>query len=118
VKEAASIGVRDLIAYHNKVKEQGGSKIINTIVRRKHRVYFATRARLSPIALLAHLQDPPKDLPSYMLMYVLRTPVEVIEEKIERLKAVRMKVKNNLVTPEMREVYEVLSSFVDKIMVK
>jgi len=118
VKEAASIGVRDLIAYHNKVKEQGGSKIINTIVRRKHRIYFATRARLSPIALLAHLQDPPKDLPSYMLAYVLRTPVEAIEEKIERLKAVRMKVKNNLATPEMREVYEVLSSFIDKILVK
>lgn len=118
VKEAASIGVRDLKAYHEKVKSEGWSKIINTIVRRKHKIYFATRAKLGPIALLAHLQAPARDLPSYMLCYVLRTPVEAIEQKIERLKAERMKIKNTLETKEMQEVYTVLSTFVEKILTK
>ena len=117
-KEAASIKVFNLARYHQKAKENGWSKIINRIVREKNKVYFASRATLGPFNLLEHLMSPPVDLPSFMLSHVLRSQKEKIEEKIERIKASRMKIKDVLDTDDMRDAYEMLASYIDKIMVK
>jgi len=117
-KEAYDIGIRDLVKYHAKVKVAGGSKIINLIVRLKHKVYFASRSMMGPFKLLDHLQADAIDLPSFMLSYVLRSDREKIEEKIDRIKAKRMKVRDILETDKMRAVYHELSDYVDKIMVK
>jgi hypothetical protein len=116
--EAASLRIQDLVKYHHDVKANGGSKIINLIVRRKNKVYFASRARLGPYALLAHLQGGAVDLPSSMLYTMLRSDREGIEEKIDRLKARRIKVRNSLTTERMRDVYERLAEVVEQITTK
>jgi hypothetical protein len=117
--EAKSLKIFNLKKYHEWIKKnRRGSKIINLIVRRKNRVYFASRAALGPFSLLDHLQDTPKDLPSWMLWHILRSDREKVEDKIERLKAAKMKVRNILTTDRMRAVYEELAAYIDKITTK
>jgi hypothetical protein len=115
-KEAASLRIHDLKWFHEQAKARGGSKIINFIVKRKNRVYFATRSQLGPFALLDHLQDKPVDLPSFMLFHVLRSEREKIEAKLDRLKGERMKINNVLKTAKMKAIYDTLSDIVDSIM--
>jgi hypothetical protein len=117
-KEAAATGIRDVVSYHKFIKENGGSKIINRIVRMKNKIYFATRSRLGPFKLLDHLQVDAVDLPSFMMVHILRSEREKIEDKIDRLKAGRMKIRNILASGKMYEIYKKLSKYVDKIMVK
>jgi hypothetical protein len=117
-KEAYDIGIRDLVKYHAKVKEVGGSKIINLIVRLKHKVYFASRSMMGPFKLLDHLQADAVDLPSFMLAHIIRSDREKIEEKIDRLKSKRMKVRDVLETDKMRAVYHELSNYIDGMMVR
>ena len=117
-KEAASLGVRDLKRFHREAKEGRHSKIINFIVRRKHRIYFATRANPRPFELMDHLTAKPNDLPSYMLSLILRSKRESIEEKLDRIKAEKVKVRDELHTDEMRSVYEKLSAYIDAITSK
>lgn len=117
-KEAAATGIRNLKGYHDFIKKNGGSKIINRIVRFRHKVYFATRASLGPFKLLDHLKADPVDLPSFLMARILQNDRGDIEEKIERLKARRMKIRNVLGTDKMREVYEELANYVEKIMIK
>jgi len=117
-KEAASIRIRDIVQYHQKVKEKGWPKVINLIVRRKNRIYFATRSQMGPFKLLEHLQDKPVDLPSFMMDRILKSEQEKIQEKIERIKADRMKIRNLLQTKQMTDIYDIISSYIDKIMVK
>jgi hypothetical protein len=117
-KEAASIKIRDIVQYHQKVKEKGWPKVINLIVRRKNKIYFATRAQLSPFNLLKHLEEKPVDLPSFMLDLMLKSDREKVQDKIERLKADRMKIRNLLQTKQMTDIYDIISEHVDKMMVK
>jgi hypothetical protein len=115
-REAASLGIHNLVRFHMRAKSEGRSKIINLIVRRKNKIYFATRARLGPFNLLHHLSDQPVDLPSHMLQRTLQSEREKIEEKLDRLKAGRMKVINVLTTTKMRDVYNVLANYIDGMM--
>lgn len=117
-KEAKSIGVHDLVDYHNKAKIRGWSKIINLIVRNKHRIYFASRSMLGPFALLECLNGKPRDLPSLLFKQLIRNDREVIEEKIDRLKASRMKIKNILATKQMKEVFDILAAYIDDMTTK
>lgn len=116
--EGAKIGIRNIVDYHQKAKEKGWSKIINLIVRKKNKVYFASRARLGPFGLLDHLLAGPVDLPSYMLRAVLRSEREDIEDTLERIKAEKIKIRNDLTTEKMKDVYAQLSKYIDKIMIK
>jgi len=50
--------------------------------------------------------------------FILKSEREEIEEKIERLKARRMKVKNKLTTERMKDVYERLAEIIDDITIK
>jgi hypothetical protein len=117
-KEALSIGVRDLVWYHAKAKEKGWSKIINLIVRKKNKVYFASRSKLGPYNLLEHMAAPPVDLPSKMLFDILRTEREQVSDRIEKLKVERMKIPNLLKTSNMKEVFDALSSIVEGLLIK
>lgn len=115
-KEAAELGVVDLHYYHYVlVKQEGRSKIINRIVRVKHPIYFATRASQGPFLLMDRLERKPNDLPSMMLFKVLESNQESTENKLERIKASRIKVKNQLTTDKMKSVYDALASFVDNL---
>lgn len=50
----------------------GSSTIVNKIVREQHKVWFASRADLHPIALLEHLEAKPNDLASCLFMYAMK----------------------------------------------
>ncbi len=120
IKEGALLGTYNLADYHKKAKQMGWSKIINRIVRKKNKIYFATRASLGPFSLLEHLNEKAVDLPSYTLKKILRSEREKIEDKLLRLsKEERKKRKGNkLVSPIMKEIYKLMSDFIDKTMIK
>ncbi len=117
-KEAASLNIRDLKSFHQTAKEGKGSKIINFIVRRKNKIYFASRALLGPFSLLNHLRSAPLDLPSFMLFKILKSKREGVEDVLDRIKAKKMKVRNVLTTENMRAAYEELAAYIDKILTK
>jgi hypothetical protein len=64
-----SIGVHDLEAHYKRHKAEGRSNIIKEIVRKKHKVYFASRARLAPYFFLENIFDTsmPDDLVSSLV---------------------------------------------------
>lgn len=73
---ASKLGLRTddaLREHYRRHVEEGRSNIINTIVRRFHKSYFATRANLHPIDLLEHLETPPRDLVGYLIQQSLNT---------------------------------------------
>jgi hypothetical protein len=69
-ERAQSIGVTDLIKFHEQAKK-GGSKIVNAIVRKQNLIYFASRASLIDVALLKMLEAPAVDVPSYMWKWII-----------------------------------------------
>lgn len=73
---------------------------------------------MGPFKLLDHLQADAVDLPSFMLAHIIRSDREKIEEKIDRLKSKRMKVRDVLETDKMRAVYHELSDYIDGMMTK
>jgi hypothetical protein len=64
--EASDIGIEDLRKHYLRCLKEKKSNIINTIVRRKHKIYFASRSNLHPIRLLEHLRAAPNDICAYM----------------------------------------------------
>ncbi|MBD3260783.1 MAG: hypothetical protein GF334_03765 [Candidatus Altiarchaeales archaeon] len=76
-KYAAKLGVRndkELKAHYQRHVEEGRSNIINSIVRRFHKTYFATRANLHPLDLLEHLEAEPRDLVGFLVRQGLEIP--------------------------------------------
>lgn len=65
-KEAESLGVDNLDKHYRDHLETGRSNIINVIIRKKHKFYFATRSSLEPVRLLQYLEAPPTDLTSHL----------------------------------------------------
>lgn len=70
-KKAKEVGVRDVKSYHAWTKANGRSKLINVIVRKQNKIYFASRAQLEGCKLLSHLYSKAVDWPSKMLKRVL-----------------------------------------------
>jgi len=67
---AQKLGVgnqRALVEHYQRHLGEGRSHIINAIVRRFHKTYFATRANLHPIDLLDHLGAEPHDLVGHLI---------------------------------------------------
>jgi hypothetical protein len=116
IQEAASIGIHDLMRHHQRAKDMGGSKIVNTIVRRKNKIYFATRAQLGPFSLLSHLENKPMDLPSFMLNTILKSKKEKIAEKLNLTKLKKAEKKFYRIVPDMQNIYKAMANAVDKII--
>ena len=117
-KEAASIGIHDLVGYHKFIQENGGSKIINRVVRCKNRLWFATRALLGPFKLRDHLRANPSDLPSYMLMNILKMPTEKTSELITKATSKKIKKQSQLNTDAFKYAQTKLFDFIDNIFTK
>jgi len=69
-ERAAKLGVRtdeELAEHYRAHVEDGRSNIINVIIRRFHKSYFATRSLLHPIDFLEHLETEPSDLVGYLI---------------------------------------------------
>ena len=65
-KEAEGVGVNDLQRHYSSHLKRGRSSIVNVIVKKKRRFYFATRSNLSPVRLRQHLDTASVDLTSYL----------------------------------------------------
>ena len=114
--EAAKIGINDLVKYHKRVKENGGSKIINLIVRKQNKIWFATRANLSPFSLLEHLKADPVDLPSHTLRRLLKTERETVSEKLGEIKLRKAEKKYKFSMSGWKEAYDTMASLIDRMM--
>jgi len=114
-KEAASIGTKDLVGYHAFIKENGGSKIINKIVRLKNRLWFATRARLGPFKLRDHLRAAPVDLPSYMMRHILTSSLERTSAMMAKRSFDKAAKQNTLETDNIKDLQKQLFVLVDLI---
>lgn len=118
-KEALSIGVRDLASYHKFIKEHGGSKIINKIVRLKNRLWFASRSMMGPYKLWDHLKADAVDLPSMMLRHILRKAersTSALLELQDYEKAVRKLKKNSYFsTDNFKAVRDATFDYIDAI---
>lgn len=70
VNEAKSIGISESglkELYYSKTAT-GGTSIINMIVRRKNKIWFASRSSLRPVSLVRHLRTKPCDIAGHMFM--------------------------------------------------
>lgn len=70
-KKAAEAGIHNLYSYHQKAKEKGWSNVINRIVRKENKIYFASRANLEGCQLLDHLEADAVDTPSKILKTIM-----------------------------------------------
>jgi len=117
IKEAASIGITDLMKYHMRAKERGGSKIINTIVRNHNKIYFASRALLGPFNLLKHLEAKPVDMPSHMMERILKAKKEKIAEKLGSVRLGKAERRFLRTSPTLQKVYRAMADFIDGITI-
>lgn len=114
-REAASIGTKDLVGYHKFIKERGGSKIINKIVRLKNRLWFSTRSRFGPFKLRDHLRAVPVDLPSHMLKNVLTSSVERTSEIMARRALEKSEKRSPLKTDKIKSLKDELFTLMDQM---
>ena len=108
-KKAAQLGIEDLEEHYERHKTMGTSNVINTIVRRFNKVYFASRASLDPIYMLRCLDAGPVDLPSHLFKKALQTITKSVQEENELKTALRaLKTKEQVETlwDKMRKAYE------------
>lgn len=83
-QKGLELGVRDIASYHQWAVANGRSKLINRIVRAQNRMYFASRAALSPCQLLSCLESEEVDWPSKMLKWVLSGKAEATETELDK----------------------------------
>lgn len=116
-KEALSVGVRNFVSYHKFIKERGGSKIINKIVRIKNKLWFASRSIMGPYKLYDHLKANAVDLPSTMLQYILRKAersTSALLELQDYEKAVKkLKRNSNLDTESFKRIRDAMFEYID-----
>jgi hypothetical protein len=96
VKKAKQVGIFDLEEAYRMHKEEGRSSVINVIVRRLNKIYFASRASLEPYFMLKNLESKPVDLPSHLFMRALQTSKSEAEERMLfiKRKLAQMKTEN------------------------
>jgi hypothetical protein len=82
-KEASSLGIENLDRHYKNHLTKGRSNVINVIIRKKHRFYFATRSNLEPVRLLQYIESPPSDLTSHLWERSLR-----LKEKTDAMHSV------------------------------
>jgi hypothetical protein len=66
-------GDKGLQEHYQAHLSEGKSNVINVIIRKWHRAYFATRSQLHPVDLLEHLNAEPRDLVGHLIQRSLST---------------------------------------------
>jgi hypothetical protein len=104
-KKARQVGVVDLEEAYRQHKQEGRSSVINVIVRRLNKIYFASRANLAPYFLLRNLEAKPVDLPSHLFIRALKTAKSDAEEKMLFLKKklAEMRTQNLMSEEEIKK---------------
>jgi hypothetical protein len=70
IDKARELGINDLARFHREAKEKKRSNIVNFLVRKQNKIYFASRALQEGCRLLEHLEQPVVDIPSKMFEWV------------------------------------------------
>jgi len=113
-KKAADIGINNLHSYHHKAKEKGWSNVINRIVRKENKIYFASRANLEGCQLLEHLKADQVDIPSKVLKLVMSGKSDnaktVLEDFMDNDAINTIKDTNN------RDACKILMDYVEKML--
>ena len=86
IKERAStLGIFDLVKFHQDSKKFGGGNIINKVIREYHHIYFASRACLEGTALLEALDYDAVDIPSRMFKRIIAGKNEKIHTELDKV---------------------------------
>jgi hypothetical protein len=113
-QRAESIGIFDLVKFHNKAKEMGGSNIISRIVKAQNRIYFASRSSLEGIALLKALDQPAVDIPSRMFKWVMAGKADQIKTFLDKV-FTSEKVKD-IKSKRIQDACVAMCDLVDQVM--
>lgn len=118
-KEAKSINIDNLINYHSFIKKNGGSKIINRIVKNNNKLWFSSRSSLSPYSLYEHLKAKAVDLPGLMLQYILRKSEQLVSKLLESkvYEKMKKKVEKSIYfsTKSFEETHKMMCILIDRI---
>lgn len=74
-QKAASLGITNLVKYHEFVEKNNTSNIISLIVRKQNRIYFASRSELESMSLIKALNEKAVDVPSKMFKWVMSNKI-------------------------------------------
>jgi hypothetical protein len=79
---AAKYGISNLEYYHKTIKEQGGSNIINKLVRQENKLYYASRSTLKAPELINILNNYEiVDIPSSIFHKITTQKTKILENK-------------------------------------
>jgi hypothetical protein len=112
-EKAKQVGVSDLVSYFHKAKEKGWSNIINLIVRKQNRIYFASRSDLEGLQLLAALESPVVDMPSQLVHNVLAGKAGMKHTLMDE--CLDQKMVDKLAGTERKEAAAELFKLLDKL---
>lgn len=113
--KAQELGISDLVTYHAKIKQKGGSNIINLIVRKQNLIYFASRSQLEGCVLLRHLNAPAVDVPSEMLKKVLSGKAGAMKTTLDKQQDAKKLASLN--SDSLKEACSQLFSYIDALLV-
>jgi len=113
-KKAGEAGIHNLYSYHQKAKEKGWSNVINRIVRKENKIYFASRANLEGCQLLNHLDAEPVDTPSKILKIILSGKSDNAKTVLEDF--MDDDAINTIKNIDKRDACKTLMDYVEKIL--
>lgn len=114
-QKAKEIGITNLVSYHRKAKEKGWSKVINLIVRKQNKIYFASRSQLEGCKLLEYMKSPAVDLPSKMVKWTLSGKFNKKETEIDRIVDEKFGVRS-IMDKDIRSACNVLCNRVTEML--
>jgi hypothetical protein len=113
VERAKSMNVFDLVKHHEAAIANGGSNIISKIVKKYHRIYFASRAKLEVTRLLDALDAPAVDIPSKMFKWATSGKADQLKTVLD--KVLDEKKLEGIRNQNMREAASSLCESIDSM---
>ena len=111
--KASNLGIRDLVNFHEKVGKNG-SNVLNKIIRKENKLYFASRSSLESCDLLEYMTSEVVDLPSKIYSLTMSGKYTNVETVLEIDKDEEL--LNKIKTLTLRNTCSKLFKCVDKIM--
>ncbi len=117
--KASKRGIKDLIYYHEKVKKDKKSNIINRIVREENKLYFTSRAALDIIAVVNNITKyAVVDIPSNIFSKVMSGKFNTTKTQFDKFKDYKLMSKLNYNSNEeyatVKELFNCLDNMFSK----
>jgi hypothetical protein len=114
VKKAAEIGINDVVSYHEKVTEAGGSNVLSKIVRSQNKIYVASRNKLDFHTLFESLNSGVVDLSSRIFRLVMEGQYSTNKTVLNERKEVKM--LDTIRDDKLRDCCKALMDGVERMM--